>query len=87
MEKEKYMKMGFGFISLLIALYEEIRGFKEEELQTELKEGAKPVWQRLRRLGQEYMATLKEEVDKLLKVGFIYPVENVEWVSPMVVAP
>ena len=26
-------------------------------------------------------------MDKLLKVGFIYPVETSEWVSPMVVAP
>ena len=33
------------------------------------------------------MMALKEEVDKLLKAGFIYPVETVEWVSPVVVTP
>ena len=27
------------------------------------------------------------EVNKLLRAGFIYPVENSEWVSPMVVMP
>ena len=32
------------------------------------------------------MMALKEEVDKL-KAGFIYPVETVEWVSPVVVTP
>ena len=33
------------------------------------------------------MAVLKEEVDKLLKAGFIYPVEIAKWVSPIVVTP
>ena len=33
------------------------------------------------------MAALKEEVDKLLKPRFIYPVEIAEWVSPVVVTP
>ena len=33
------------------------------------------------------MVALKEEVDKLLKVGFIYRVEIVEWVSLVVVTP
>ena len=67
--------------------YEEIRGFKGEELHIELREGVKPMWQRLRRMGQEQMVALKEEVDKLLKAGFIYPMETAEWVSPVVVAP
>ena len=38
-------------------------------------------------MGQEQMAALKEEVDKLLSGGFIYPVETTEWVSSVVVAP
>ena len=33
------------------------------------------------------MMDLKEEVDKLLKESFIYPVEIAEWVSPVVVTP
>ena len=43
--------------------------------------------QRLRRMGQEQMMALKEEVDKLLKADFIYPVETAEWVSLVVVTP
>lgn len=33
------------------------------------------------------MKALKEEVDKLLKAGFIVPVDVAEWVSPVVVTP
>ena len=47
----------------------------------------KPVRQRLRRMGQEQIQALREEVDNLLKADFIYPVDTTEWVSPTVVAP
>jgi hypothetical protein len=30
---------------------------------------------------------VKEEIDRLLEAGFIYPVNNSEWVSPIVVVP
>ena len=33
------------------------------------------------------MIALKEEVDKLLEAGFIMPVNDAEWVSPVVVTP
>lgn len=38
-------------------------------------------------MSQEQMVALKEEVDKLLKAGFICPVKTAEWVSPVVVTP
>ena len=50
-------------------------------MHIELKDEVKPVHQRLRRLGLEQMKALREEVDKLLKAGFISPVEIAEWVS------
>ena len=56
-------------------------------MRIHLKEGARPVKQRIRRMGQEQMATLQEEVDKLLKARFICPMETAEWVSPVVVTP
>ncbi|MCO5564969.1 hypothetical protein L7F22_018639 [Adiantum nelumboides] len=55
--------------------------------QEDTVEGAKPVRQKLRRMGKEQMNALKEEVDKLLNAGFIVPVDNTEWVSPVVVTP
>ena len=30
---------------------------------------------------------VKEDIDRLLEAGFIYPVVNSEWVSPIVVVP
>ena len=30
---------------------------------------------------------VKEEINRLLEAGFIYPVHNSEWVSPIVVVP
>jgi hypothetical protein len=30
---------------------------------------------------------LKEELQKLLNVGFIYPISDSEWVSPLVIVP
>ena len=86
-EKEKYLHMLASFPDLFITSYEEIRGFKGEEMCIELKECAKPVRQRIRRMGQEQMEALREEVDKLLKAGFICPVETTEWVSPVVITP
>ena len=86
-EKENYVHMLASFPDLLITSYEEIRGFKGEEMHIELKEGARAVRQRLRRMGQEQMIALKEEVDKLLKAGFIDPVKTTEWVSPTIVTP
>ncbi|MCO5559973.1 hypothetical protein L7F22_013577 [Adiantum nelumboides] len=50
----------------------------EKEIYLQLKD-AKPVRQRLRRMGQEQMEALREEVDKLLKAGFIVPVKTTEW--------
>ena len=87
MERNEYLEMLSGFPDLFITSYEEIRGFKGDSLRIELKDGMKPVRQRLRRMGQEQMQALREEVDKLLKADFIYPVNTAEWVSPTVVSP
>ena len=38
-------------------------------------------------MGKEQMQALHEEVEKLLKAGFIYQVGTTEWVSPVVVSP
>lgn len=38
-------------------------------------------------MNPNYAKAVKEELDKLLRVGFIYPVEKVSWLSPIVVVP
>ena len=38
-------------------------------------------------MNPNYAKQVKEELDKLLKVGFIVPIEDPEWISPIVVVP
>ncbi|MCO5605094.1 hypothetical protein L7F22_059273 [Adiantum nelumboides] len=52
-----------------------------------LKDGAKPMVQRLRRLGVIQQDALLSEVRKLLNAESIYPIEDSKWVSPVVVTP
>jgi transposase InsO family protein len=52
-----------------------------------LEDNVKPIRQRQRRLNPKYSLLVKEEIDKLLEIGFIYPVPFSEWVSPIVIVP
>ena len=38
-------------------------------------------------LNPNYATKVKEEIDKILRVGFIRPVKRATWLSPMVVVP
>ena len=42
---------------------------------------AKPVRNNLRPVNPRKVATVKDEVEKLLRAGFIYPIALTEWVS------
>jgi hypothetical protein len=55
------------------------------EMRIPLKPDMKPVKQRPYRLNLKYKEKLKIELDKILEVGIIEPVEELEWISPMVV--
>jgi hypothetical protein len=50
-----------------------------------LKPDAKPVKQRPYRLNPKYKEKVRVELDKMLAAGIIEPVEESDWVSPMVV--
>ncbi|MCO5574786.1 hypothetical protein L7F22_028578 [Adiantum nelumboides] len=52
-----------------------------------LKDRAKPVVQQLQRLGVVQQDALLPKVRKLLNAGFIYSVEDSQWVPPIVVIP
>ena len=38
-------------------------------------------------MNPNYAKQVKEELDKLLNVGIIIPVDQVEWLSPILVVP
>ena len=52
-----------------------------------LEEDAKPIGQRQYKLNPKYSLVVKEELDKLLRVDFIYIVSYNEWVLPIVMVP
>lgn len=51
------------------------------------KKDARPIWQPWRRLNTRLKDIVKEKLQKLLDVNFIYPVSDSKWVSPLVVIP
>ena len=55
------------------------------EMKIPLKPDAKLVHQRPYRLNPRYKDHVKVEIDRMLDAGIIEPVEELEWISPMVV--
>jgi hypothetical protein len=55
------------------------------EMRILLKPDAKPVKQRPYRLNPKYKEKVKIELDRMLEAGIIELVEELEWISPMVV--
>jgi hypothetical protein len=66
--------------------YEEMPGIDPDIVVHEIKTypGAKPIRQRLLPVHPCKAAAIKLEVEKILKVGFIYPVALTDWVSNLV---
>jgi hypothetical protein len=47
----------------------------------------KPVKRRPYRLNPKYKEKVHKELDRMLDVGIIVPMEESDWISPMVVQP
>ncbi|MCO5591571.1 hypothetical protein L7F22_045558 [Adiantum nelumboides] len=86
-ERVEYKQMLQKFPNLFVKEYINVRGVDIVQHQIELKPESQPRAQKLRRLGVVKEEALLKEVRKLLSAGFIYPVDNSEWVSPVVVTP
>jgi hypothetical protein len=71
------------FHDVLSFSYEEMPRTDPQIVEHEIKtyQDAKPVRQRLRAVNPRKAPTIKEEVEKLLNFGFIYPIPLTEWVS------
>ena len=52
-----------------------------------IEENSKPISQPQRRMNPNLREIVKEELQKLLKVNFIYPISDSQWVSPLVIIP
>ena len=86
-EWQVYIEVLRRHSSLFISDYEHITGVSIIQHHIRLNNGSKAVAQKLRRLGVVQQDALIKEMQKLLRAGFIYPKEDSEWVSPVVVTP
>ena len=57
------------------------------EMKIELLPYAKPIKKKPYKLSHKYKYIVKNEIYNMLKASLIYPVNQSEWASPMVVQP
>ena len=88
-EKKAMVELLMNFRDVFAWSYEDMRGLDPQlyQHQIHLSTDAKPVAQRRYRMNPNYAAKVKEEIDKLLRVGFIRPVKQATWFSLIVVVP
>lgn len=72
--------------SAFVWTYADLRGIPVEIVEhwIVLEDDARPIHPRQYWLNPKYCLMVKEELDKLLSVGFIYTIPYTEWVSPIV---
>ena len=89
MPKDEKKAMVELLMNLFAWSYEDMRGLDPQlyQHQIPLSTDAKPVAQRRYRMNPNYAAKVKDEIDKLLRVGFIQPVKQATWLSPILVVP
>ena len=88
-QKEKMVALLTEYKDVFAWSHEDMKGLDPKFYQHKinLATNAKPVQQRRYRMNPNYAARVKEEIDKLLKAGFIHPVKQATWLSPIVVVP
>ena len=56
-------------------------------MKIDTKPDVRPVKKRPYKLAHKYKEIVKKEIDNMLAASIIYPIDQSEWVSPMVVQP
>jgi ribonuclease HI len=85
-EKEKFTELLHEFQDVFSWSYEDLRGFDPALIQhaIPIKEGVKPVRKKQRPINPALEATIRKELEKLLKANIIFPVKYSDWVSNLV---
>ncbi|OAE35584.1 hypothetical protein AXG93_2841s1180 [Marchantia polymorpha subsp. ruderalis] len=81
-EKARFLDIFRKYIHVFAFSYKDLKHVTLETHHIELEEKARPIRQKQRQINSPTAVVVKEEIDKLRKAGFIYEVENSEWVSP-----
>jgi hypothetical protein len=84
---ERITELLHEYSDLFPMTFTEMKGIAGElgEMKIPLKPEARPVRKRPYRLNPVYKQKVKAEIDRMLEAGIIEPVEESEWISPMVV--
>src|SRR5450759_656101 len=79
-QKETLKELLMEFKDMFAWSHHELTGIDKAygEHRIDLEDNARPVWQRQYRLNPKYSLKVKEELDILLDVEFIYPIKNSE---------
>ena len=87
--REQMINLLKEYKSVFAWSYKDMQGIDPTFYQhkIDLQKDAKPIQQQRYRMNPNYAKKVKEEIDKLLQVGFIYPVDKVTWLSPIVIVP
>lgn len=82
-EIQIYIDLFKEFCDVFAWSYKEMPGIDPRIVEHEITtyRDAKPVRQKLHPINPNKATTIKAEVEKLLKAGFIYPVQLTQWVS------
>jgi ribonuclease HI len=85
-EKVKFTKLLREFQDVFAWSYEDLLGFDPTLIQHSItiKEGIKIVRKKQRPINPALEATIRKELEKLLKANIIFPIKHFEWVSNMV---
>jgi hypothetical protein len=84
---DKITELLHEYQDLFLTKFTDMKGNKGPmgEMRIHLKLDEKPVKQRPYRLNLKYKEKVKIEIDQMLEARIIEPVEELEWISPMVV--
>jgi hypothetical protein len=86
-EKHKLEELVVEFSEIFVNKHIDLPAITIEEHHIDLVADAIPVRCRQKQMAPDKMSILKEELDRLLAGGFIIPVHNTQWVSPIVIVP
>ncbi len=75
------------FKDVFALIYKDLKGIPPKLVQhkIELDTSISPAHQARYRLNLNYVTTVKHDIDKLLADGFIQPIKEATWLSPIVV--
>jgi hypothetical protein len=85
-EEVAFVKLFREYKDMFTWSYDDLKTFDTQVMQhvIPIKEGAKPVQQKLRKMHPSLEPTVKDEVNKLLAAHIIFPICHTQWVANLV---